>query len=58
MLFMTIMPMLTITILGFALAGLGLYLASQYFPPQTEEETATQEAAKEDTVFQANDEVQ
>ncbi len=58
LLFMTIMPMLTITILGFALAGLGLYLASQYFPPQTDEETATQEAAKEDTVFQANDEVQ
>lgn len=35
---MASMPMISITILGFALAGLCLYLACQYFPPESESE--------------------
>ena len=35
---LTMMPMIAITVLGFAAAGLTLYLACQYFPPQAAKE--------------------
>lgn len=47
LLFLTIMPTIAIPLLGFALAGLVLYVACQYFPPQTEGEASSEEGPKD-----------
>lgn len=56
LLLLTIMPMISITVLGFVLAGLVLYLACQYFPPQAEDGGVSEDVNKEETIPQEPDE--
>lgn len=48
-LMLTIMPGVSITILGFALVGMMLYIAYRYFPPQDGEKIEEQPKDTEET---------
>ena len=48
MLLLTAMPVISMTIMGFALAGTLMYLACQYFPPAAEQECKDEAVQMED----------